>query len=74
MANVYKVFMLQTELCARKTITNTTTATARQRLRKANVHQIYKNFSSLLLLSDVYLQLNVFWASSMPSSGAQQLQ
>jgi hypothetical protein len=72
MANVYKIFMLQTELCARKTITNTTTATARLRLRKANVHQIYKNFSSLLL--DVYLQLNMFWASSHPSSGAQQLQ
>jgi hypothetical protein len=30
------------------------------------------NFSSLLL--DVYLQLNKFWASSRPSSGAQQLQ
>jgi hypothetical protein len=30
------------------------------------------NFSSLLL--DVYLQLNMFWASSRPSSGAQQLQ
>jgi len=29
------------------------------------------NFSSLLL--DVYLQLSVFWASSRPSSGAQQL-
>lgn len=37
MANVYKVFMLQTELCARKTITTTinTTATARQSLRIA---------------------------------------
>ena len=38
MANVYKVFMLQTELCARKTITTTTTtttATARQTLRIA---------------------------------------
>jgi hypothetical protein len=31
-----------------------------------------KNFSSLLL--DVYVQLNVFRASSSPSSGAQQLQ
>ena len=31
-----------------------------------------KNFSSLLL--DVYLQLNVFRASTRPSSGAQQLQ
>jgi hypothetical protein len=31
-----------------------------------------KNFSSLLL--DVYLQLNMFRASSRPSSGAQQLQ
>jgi len=30
------------------------------------------NFSSLLL--DVYLQLNMFPASSRPSSGAQQLQ
>ena len=30
------------------------------------------NFSSILL--DVYLQLNMFWASSRPSSGAQQLQ
>jgi len=30
------------------------------------------NFSSLLL--DVYVQLNMFWASSRPSSGAQQLQ
>jgi hypothetical protein len=30
------------------------------------------NFSSLLL--DVYLQLNMFRASSRPSSGAQQLQ
>ena len=30
------------------------------------------NFSSLLL--DVYVQLNVFRASSRPSSGAQQLQ
>jgi len=30
------------------------------------------NFSGLLL--DVYLQLNVFWASSRPSSGAQWLQ
>jgi hypothetical protein len=30
------------------------------------------NFSSLLL--DVYLQLNMFWVSSCPSSGAQQLQ
>jgi hypothetical protein len=29
------------------------------------------NFSSLLL--DVYLLLNMFWASSHPSSGAQQL-
>jgi len=29
------------------------------------------NFSSLLL--DVYVQLNMFWASSRPSSGAQQL-
>jgi hypothetical protein len=32
----------------------------------------YNNFSSLLL--DVYVQLNMFWASSRPSSGAQQLQ
>jgi len=32
----------------------------------------YKNFSSLLL--DVYVQLNMFRASSRPSSGAQQLQ
>jgi hypothetical protein len=31
-----------------------------------------KDFSSLLL--DVYLQLNMFRASSCPSSGAQQLQ
>jgi hypothetical protein len=31
-----------------------------------------KNFSSLLL--DVYVQLNMFRASSRPSSGAQQLQ
>jgi hypothetical protein len=31
-----------------------------------------KNFSSLLL--DVYVQLNMFWASSRLSSGAQQLQ
>jgi hypothetical protein len=31
-----------------------------------------KNFSSLLL--DVYVQLNMFRASSCPSSGAQQLQ
>jgi hypothetical protein len=30
------------------------------------------NFSSLLL--DVYLQLNMFWASSRPSSRVQQLQ
>jgi len=30
------------------------------------------NFSSLLL--GVYLQLNMFWVSSRPSSGAQQLQ
>jgi hypothetical protein len=30
------------------------------------------NFSSLLL--DVYVQLNMFLASSRPSSGAQQLQ
>jgi hypothetical protein len=30
------------------------------------------NFSSLLF--DVYLQLNIFRASSRPSSGAQQLQ
>jgi hypothetical protein len=30
------------------------------------------NFSSLLL--DVYIQLSMFWASSRPSSGAQQLQ
>jgi hypothetical protein len=30
------------------------------------------SFSSLLL--DVYLQLNTFWVSSCPSSGAQQLQ
>jgi len=30
------------------------------------------NFCSLLL--DVYLQLNMFGASSRPSSGAQQLQ
>jgi len=30
------------------------------------------SFSSLLL--DVYLQLNMFRASSLPSSGAQQLQ
>jgi hypothetical protein len=30
------------------------------------------NFSSLLL--DVYVQLNIFRASSRPSSGAQQLQ
>jgi hypothetical protein len=30
------------------------------------------NFSSLLL--DVYVQLNMFWASSCPSSGTQQLQ
>jgi len=30
------------------------------------------NLSSLLL--DVYVQLNMFWASSRPSSGAQQLQ
>jgi hypothetical protein len=30
------------------------------------------NFFSLLL--DVYLQLNMFWTSSRPSSGAQQLQ
>ena len=30
------------------------------------------NFSSLLL--DVYVQLNMFWASSRPSSGAQKLQ
>jgi hypothetical protein len=30
------------------------------------------NFSSLL--RDVYVQLNMFWASSSPSSGAQQLQ
>ena len=30
------------------------------------------NFSSLLC--DVYVQLNMFWASSRPSSGAQQLQ
>jgi hypothetical protein len=30
------------------------------------------NFSRLLI--DVYLQLNMFWASSRPSSGAQQLQ
>jgi hypothetical protein len=29
------------------------------------------NFSSLLF--DVYVQLNMFWASSRPSSGAQQL-
>jgi hypothetical protein len=28
-----------------------------------------KNFSSLLL--DIYLQLNMFWESSCPSSGAQ---
>jgi len=39
MANVYKVFMLQTELCARKTITTTTTAAARQ----PSVHRIYKD-------------------------------
>jgi len=32
----------------------------------------YNNFSSLLL--DVYVQLNMFWASSRPSSGSQQLQ
>jgi hypothetical protein len=32
----------------------------------------FKNFSSLLL--DVYLQLKMLWASSRPSSGAQQLQ
>jgi hypothetical protein len=31
-----------------------------------------KNFSSLLL--EVYVQLNMFRASSRPSSGAQQLQ
>jgi len=30
------------------------------------------NSSSLLL--DVYVQLNMFWASSRPLSGAQQLQ
>jgi len=30
------------------------------------------NFSSILL--DVYLQLSMFWASSRPLSGAQQLQ
>jgi len=30
------------------------------------------NFSSLLL--DIYIQLNMFRASSRPSSGAQQLQ
>jgi hypothetical protein len=30
------------------------------------------NFSGLLL--DVYVQLNMFWESSRPSSGAQQLQ
>jgi hypothetical protein len=30
------------------------------------------NLSSLLL--DVYVKLNMFWASSCPSSGAQQLQ
>jgi len=30
------------------------------------------NFSSLLF--DIYLQLNMFRASSRPSSGAQQLQ
>ena len=30
------------------------------------------NFQSLLL--DVYVQLNMFWASPRPSSGAQQLQ
>jgi hypothetical protein len=32
----------------------------------------YKNFSSLLL--DVYVQLSIFWVSSRPSSGGQQLQ
>jgi hypothetical protein len=32
----------------------------------------FNNFSSLLL--DVYLQLNMFQASSRPSSEAQQLQ
>jgi hypothetical protein len=31
-----------------------------------------KSFSSLLL--DVYVQFTMFWASSCPSSGAQQLQ
>jgi len=30
------------------------------------------SFTRLLL--DVYVQLNMFWASSRPSSGAQQLQ
>jgi len=30
------------------------------------------NFSSLLL--DVYVQLNMSWAFSIPSSGAQQFQ
>jgi len=37
-----------------------------------NQPTICNNFSSLLL--DVYLQLNMFRASSRPSSGAQQLQ
>jgi len=31
-----------------------------------------KTFSSLLL--EVYVQFNMFWASSRPSTGAQQLQ
>ena len=47
------------------------TLTFRQRIQ-INQPTRCNIFSSLLL--DVYLQLNMFWASSRPSSGAQQLQ
>jgi hypothetical protein len=45
----------------------------------SNIFQInqptkYKNFSSLLLNVYSYVQLNIFWGSSRPSSGTQQLQ
>jgi hypothetical protein len=36
-------------------------------------HQLDATISPVYY-ADVYLQLNVFWASSHPSSGAQQLQ
>jgi hypothetical protein len=36
-------------------------------------HQLDATISPVLLL-DIYLQFNMFWASSRPSPGAQQLQ